>query len=236
MITQQPFLDSYTNFLIKKGLSSPDISLWEGKMGIVIYLFHLNRITKNKKYENQAFEFIEEILNNLFHNISLSYATGLLGIGSGYQYIISNEFAYGDSNELLEEIDSLARHSVDTRPSQSFNSLSLASGICGIGFYLYLRLKNATNSDDSLTTLRNMEYLIYLIDWIEEMLLKTSDKQDINDTYFLLCQLHKLNVVNFKIEEIISFCLYKIKKLSISLYDNYDLLGINSLKLLKLWT
>ncbi|GET47036.1 lanthionine synthetase LanC family protein [Capnocytophaga felis] len=235
MITQQPFLDSYTNFLIKKGLSSPNISLWEGKMGIAIYLFHLNRITKNKKYENRAFEFIEEILNDLSHNISLSYATGLLGIGSGYQYILSNEFAYGDSDELLEEIDSIAIHSIDTRPSQSFNSLSLASGICGIGFYLYLRLKNTTNNNDSLASLKNMEYLIYLIDWIEELLLKTNNKQNINDTYFLLCRLHKLNVINFKVEEIISFCLDKIKKLNISLHDNYDLLGINSLKLLKLW-
>lgn len=235
MISQQFSLNSYTTFLIKKGYSSSDISLWEGKMGVAIYLLHLNRITKNKEFENQAFEFIEQILNDLSYNSSLSYATGLLGIGSGYQYIISNEFAYGDSDELLEEIDYLTRHSVDVRSPQSFNSLSLANGICGIGFYLYLRLKNTTNNNDSLTSLRNMEYLIYLIDSIEELLLKTNDKQDINDTYFLLCRLHKLDIINFKVEKIISFCLDKIKKLNISLYDNYDLLGVNSLKLLKLW-
>lgn len=46
--------------------------------------------------------------------------------------------------------------------------------------------------------LKLKEYLIYLTDWIGELILKTMDKQEYNDAYFLLVRLHKLNVFNLK--------------------------------------
>jgi len=90
-------------------------------------------------------------------------------------------------------------------------------------------------NDDNILTLSLKEYLIYLIDWIDELLLKTNEKQDFNSVYFLLCRLQTLNLLNFKVEKMINYCLQKIMKFNYQFIDNYELLGINHLKALKLW-
>lgn len=226
------FLEKYADYLINKSIHSSEIGLWNGKMGSVIYLLHLSKINPNKKYELVASQFIDQIFEQLSYNIPLTYANGLLGIGCGIQYIISEKFVKGDSDTVLADIDDLVIYSVDVR---TLETLSLDFGICGIGFYLYSRLKNKSVEDDSLTTLRKKEMVIYLIDWIEELLLKTNDVQDICDVYFLLTRLYRLNIINFKIEKNIDFCLCKISALQCPVYDKYDMLGVNSLKLLKKW-
>ncbi|MDD4010260.1 MAG: hypothetical protein PHQ67_10735 [Fermentimonas sp.] len=111
----------------------------------------------------------------------------------------------------------------------------MENGICGAGFYLYHRLKYKMENDDNILTLSLKEYLIYLIDWIDELLLKTNEKQDFNSVYFLLCRLQTLNLLNFKVEKMINYCLQKIMKFNYQFIDNYELLGINHLKALKLW-
>ena len=86
-----------------------------------------------------------------------------------------------------------------------------------------------------MLTLKFKEYLIYLIDWIEELLLKMKEKDDYNDAYFLLCRLHRLDVFNHKIERMMCLCLRKLIDFNCRISDPYELLGIESLKILKPW-
>lgn len=230
--TSMKFISSYTHVLIKKGKCFPNIGLWDGKMGIAVYLLHLARITGNEIYELQANEFIDTVYGQISDLSPVSYADGLLGIGSGIGYIIEYGFMDGNSDEVLSEIDVITRNVIDSRP---MDLLALENGVCGVGYYLYRRLKKKPDNDESMITLKLKEYLIYLIDWVEELLLKTKDKNDYNDVYFLLCRLHKLDVFNHKIERMMSFCLRRLVDLNIPISDRYELLGIESLKILKPW-
>lgn len=226
------FLKDNTARLIEKGRCIPDIGLWNGKMGIAVYLLHLARITGDESCECQANEFMDTVYEQLSDQTSILYGDGLLGIGCSIEYMLEHRFIEGDADEILAEIDIIARNIIDRRPIDPF---SLQEGVCGVGYYLYRRLKKKPDNDESMITLKLKEYLIYLIDWIEELLLKTKDKNDYNDVYFLLCRLHKLDVFNHKIERMMSFCLRKFVDFNTPVSDRYELLGIESLKILKPW-
>lgn len=227
------FLQSHGESLVKESDSLSESGLWNGKMGYAITLFHLAQVTQNKLYENTSFKLIDSISENLFFEMPFSFGNGLLGIGAGFEYIINKGFVEGDSDEILSETDMIAYAVIGQRPTVNLN---LEEGVCGIGYYLFYRLKNKENTNDSLTTLMGKEHLIYLIDWIEELLPINENHQEICDTYFLLSRLHTLDVINFKIEKLIDVCLDKMKKNKFYRFtDNYSCLGIDSLKLLTPW-
>lgn len=226
------FLKCYTERLIEKGKCLPNIGLWDGKTGIAIYLLHLSRIMQNAKYENDASELIDAVYEQLSLNLSPAFDNGLLGIGCGFEYIISKGFVDADSNEILSEIDLFVRDIIDCR---LIGNLSFGKGACGVGYYLYHRLRGRKDNDECMVVLKLKEYLIYLIDWMEELIQKTTYKQEYNDAYFLLCRLHGLNVFNYKVDKLSAICLRKMIDFNCKITDNYELLGIPSLKALKPW-
>lgn len=232
MDKEHAFLKGYTGRLIEKGKCLPDIGLWNGKMGISIYLLHLARITQDEKYENEAFELIDTVYEIISLENPFFFESGLIGVGCGFEHIIHNGFVDAGRDEIVSEIDLVAMNIIDSRP---IGSLSLGKGVCGIGYYLYHRLKNRKDGDGRMVVLKLKEYLIYLIDWMEELILKTMDKQEYNDAYFLLARLHKLNVFNHKIEKLSAKCLCKMIDSNCRITDNYELLGIPPLKALKPW-
>lgn len=218
--------------LVEKGKLTIDAGLWNGKMGIAIYLLHVARLIGDDVYEHQAGEFIDEVYERVSPRMPCNFGNGLLGIGCGLEYIIEKKFMKGTGDEILQEIDQIAINMIGYR---SVDSPGIEKGVCGIGFYLYRRLKNKPENDTKLSTLRLKEHLIYLIDWLEELLFKTKEKTDYNDAYFLLCRLQKLNIFNFKVEKLITFCLQKMIDHNCRVQDDYELLGIPSLKALKPW-
>ncbi|ERI88317.1 hypothetical protein HMPREF1981_00701 [Bacteroides pyogenes F0041] len=226
------FLKGYTKRLIEKGKCLSDIGLWNGKMGIAIYLLHLARITQDEKYENLASELTDAVYGQISLDLPFCFDNGLLGIGCGFEHIIHNGFADADGDEILSEIDAVAINIIDSRPIED---LGLGKGVCGIGCYLYHRLTDRPNDNNSMIVLKLKEYLIYLIDWMEELIQKTTDKQEYNDAYFLFVRLHKLDVFNHKIERLSAVCLRKMIDFNCRITDGYELLGIPSLKALKPW-
>lgn len=228
------FLQSYAASLIRRIDSISEPGLWDGKMGIAITLYHLSKLMQQNEYGERANGMIDEIYGDLTSSTSFFFSDGLIGIGCGTEYLISNGFVEGDSDEVLSEIDQEARNIIDYRPTD-LKSLKIGKGICGVGCYLYYRLKNKPQNDESMTTLKLKEYLIYLIDWLEELLLKTEVETDYNNAYFLLCRLRKLDVFNYKVDKLITFCIQKMMDGNCRVQDHYHLLGIPSLKILKPW-
>jgi len=198
------FLKDYSARLIEKGKRFSDIGLWDGKMGIAIYLLHVSRMTQNEKYENEASELIDAVYEQLSVNLPFTFENGMLGIGCGFDYIISKGFVDADSDEILSEIDLFVRNIIDGRP---VDNLGFGKGVCGVGYYLYHRLKNRKDNDENIVVLKMKEYLIYLIDWMEELIQKIKDKQEYNDVYFLLTRLHRLNVFNYRVDKLSAMCL-----------------------------
>ncbi|WP_352422609.1 lanthionine synthetase LanC family protein [Proteiniphilum sp.] len=225
------FLQPFADALLNRRLSD-ELGLWNGKMGIAITLFHLSRITQKKEYERQANDLVDEVYNKISNQISYDFAEGLLGIGCGLEYLLHKRFVEGNSDDILLEIDLLTRNIIDMR---LMDSLDFGKGVGGIGYYIYCRLRNKSEEEEGLATLKLKEYLIYLIDWLEELLSSTGCEIDYMNTYFLLCRLWKLEVFNYKVEKLTSFCLEKMIKGNCDLHDHYVLLGIPSLIILKPW-
>lgn len=76
-----------------------------GKMGLVIFLFHFARLSKDGFYEYIAEDILETILANLNKETPLNYADGLSGIGSAIEYLLQNEFIIGNPDDIFEEFD-----------------------------------------------------------------------------------------------------------------------------------
>lgn len=177
-----------------------------GKMGIAIFFFKYARYSGNYLYEDAAMQIIDSILEKLEETTPVDYASGLEGIGVGLEYLMQNSFIEADSNEVLQEMDDRIIHVVHAR---LVNNASLENGVCGIGRYLVYRIKGRQAGDDNLQTLLNKEYLIYLIDWLEELFpVSTEYLKDIQD---LLCEIFLLGIYITKVEELLEKCIEQLQ-------------------------
>lgn len=182
----------------------------EGEMGRVIAFYHLFRQTGDKEWKEKAETLLDEIIDGCSVELPLTYGDGLCGVGVGVEYLIQEGFVEGDSNEILCEMDSLVYHAINCR---ALSSLKINDGVCGLAYYLYFRLRRRKELDD-ISVLRNKEHLIYLIDWIADLLPGTKQLSTLYEVFFILCQLHTLNVLNAKVERLIEYCLKEISLLS----------------------
>ncbi len=234
MKQQHFYIETYAKKLVDKGLFTPSIGLRDGKMGIAITLFHLHNMIQNSTYKNIANDLIDDVYKSLSEKTPYSFANGLFGIGSGIQYVINCEFVDGNSDEILCDVDAVARRIIDSREIKEDH---LEEVVFGIAYYFYHRLNGKTRKQriNQSITLKNKEFLIYLIDWIEEILKASKNMKNFNDAYFLLCYLQQLNVFNSKVEKLMTLCLQKIIDFNIPISNNYELLGIIYLKPIKIW-
>lgn len=182
----------------------------EGEMGRAIAFYHLFRQTGDKEWKEKAETLLDEIIDGCSVELPLTYGDGLCGVGVGVEYLIQEGFVEGDSNEILCEMDSLVYHAINCR---ALSGLEIDDGVCGLAYYLYFRLRKRKELD-SISVLRNKEHLIYLIDWIADLLPATKHLSTLYEVFFILCQLHTLNVLNAKVEKLIEYCLKEISLLS----------------------
>ncbi|WP_336325118.1 hypothetical protein [Porphyromonas pogonae] len=96
----------------------------------------------------------------------LNYDDGIIGIGCGILLLFNDGILDNDFMPLIYELDSIAMKIVDKR---LLTGTSLGNGICGVGYYLYLRCKNLNIQDcDNLKELTIAQYIIFFIDWLSE--------------------------------------------------------------------
>lgn len=119
----------------------PDLGLFQGKMGCVLFLMQYARLSKSVWCEDFASELLNEIYEDIHVDVSFNLESGLCGIGWSIEYLIRNGFMEGDADEILEDIDQLVmEHDVDF-----MSDLSFRHGIAGIVFYVTSRLAYREN-------------------------------------------------------------------------------------------
>jgi len=101
-------LHKLANKVITSCISTTNISLGllRGKLGAVIFLLHYAKYYNKDKYElyaTELLEYIQDILIIRSDNNVINY--NLIDIGIAMNYIVSQELAMGDLDELLEEVD-----------------------------------------------------------------------------------------------------------------------------------
>lgn len=115
---------------------SLNIGLFNGKLGIIIFLFHYAQYVNNDIYNQFAEKILEEVFNYISDDIPLNFFEGLLGIGWSIEYLYQNKFIEGDTNEILEELDrKVLKINIET-----MNDLTIDKGLGGITHYVLARL------------------------------------------------------------------------------------------------
>lgn len=124
----------------------PDIGLLNGKMGLVICFMHYHQFTNNELYEDVATELMDKIIKELHKSLSVTFESGLSGIGWGIDYMIHKGFVEGNSIEICEEIDNRIMEADPERISD----YSFKNGLGGILCYVLSHLMIADKQKQQL--------------------------------------------------------------------------------------
>lgn len=142
-------MEKYIKELNRRTFRSLDkaypVGLFHGQMGVSIYFYHLSRMEKDDSYKIIAEQLLDDVLNRLSSESSLSVENGLAGIGLGITHLIKFDFVEGDINELLEDIDNFIFKQIVFSPANySVSKIELLHLL----FYFYVRLKDQTSEDN----------------------------------------------------------------------------------------
>lgn len=129
-------LQQISNHLIINSSFLTDLSLFHGKIGIVLFFYKYAQYTKNSVYKEFAGQLLDEIFSEIHDGIGVDFENGLSGIGWGILYLLKNEFIAGNPNEILEDIDLKIMEVNLLR----VKNCSLERGIAGLSVYLSFRL------------------------------------------------------------------------------------------------
>ena len=221
--------NNLTEKLLLSELDNYPVGLFHGKMGLVIYFYHLSKIESNPEYQSIAELLLDQImLNDLSPNHSIAVEDGLAGIGLGVTYLIKNEFVEGYINELLEVIDNeIYRRIAFQKDSSQFSPIMLLH----MTGYLYIRLKEQT--DINLKTLYQ-DLIIKVIN----MLYSQIDDDFPNESYSFSIYHYQLPVLLWVISNLLeegfyNERIYKIMdELQLQILSRFPLLHSNRLFLL----
>lgn len=113
-----------------------DIGLLQGRMGIVLFLFHYGRTFQFQKSVEHAEIMLDEIVESIQLDIHYGLKTGIAGIGWGIQHLYQEGFIELDINVVLEDFD---RRVMELNPPKMLN-LNREYGLGGIIIYVLSRL------------------------------------------------------------------------------------------------
>lgn len=91
------------------------LGLWDGMMGIVVFLFHYIRQKKDAFCEKIAYELIVKIQDSIHVDFPINYSYGLTGIGIGIEYLSQQGFVKMDTDEVLSVFDAMFAEQVQNR-------------------------------------------------------------------------------------------------------------------------
>jgi len=217
------------NKLLSSKLDSYPVGLFHGKMGLVIYCYHLSKIESNPEYQAMADRLLDQIiLNNLSSNHSIDVEDGLAGVGLGITYLIKNRFVEGNINELLEVIDNeIFRKIAFQKDSSNFSPTQLLH----LTGYLYTRLKEQPD--------KNMQTLYQdLIIKVLNMLYPKIDDGFLNESYAFSIYHYQLPVLLWVVSKLLEAGFYNdriykmIDTLQLNILSRFPLLHSNRLFLL----
>lgn len=158
----------------------PDLGLFHGKMGFVLFFAHYAKINNSAIYDDLAGKLMDEISTELHKESSISLESGLCGIGWGIEYLVQNKFMEGNTDEILKDIDNRI---MEYNPKR-MNDLSFRHGLGGILAYVVARLSSLRESgskpfDENF--LKELKESIYQIDLGEDKELPKALISDFSD-------------------------------------------------------
>lgn len=141
---KEKILEEIVNHLLINASSQDDIGLYNGKMGISIFIAHYAHYTHNEIYLDFVYSVIEEIYDDLDNSQTFNFDIGLSGIGWGINYLLRNNYLSGEVDEVLSGLDEeIMKYDVCR-----INDLSFDSGLGGLLYYVISRLQTKRKDVD----------------------------------------------------------------------------------------
>lgn len=113
------------------------IGLYDGKMGVCLFLFEYAKYTGVEFYRRLAESLLDDIYHADKNSLSRDINTGVLGVGFGLCQILINGFVKGEASVVLEDIDNVVMEAPNDIVAYD---LRYNSGIFSFGVYLLSRL------------------------------------------------------------------------------------------------
>lgn len=137
-----------------------DLGLYHGKMGVIIFFVHYSKLNNKELYDIIIDELMEELMEEIHVGLPVDFASGILGIGWGIEYLIQNGFMEGDSLDICEEID-LKTMKQDPRRITDY---SIETGLGGLLHYVLAHIKGVMTQHSKLpfdeTYLSDLHYAV----------------------------------------------------------------------------
>lgn len=230
MYTPNSLLEQHALQVLQASTQEGHLGL-SGKLGIAIYLMENSHVTGIRNFCLIGERLLSEVLQEVsLETCEIGYQDGIIGVGVGVSYLYQRGFIQGDLDDILTEIDTLVRSTIDFRVIRDEH---LASDLLGILLYLYLRIKG--RDDKTISYLRNREYLIYAIDWLSEL----DEQKDLfgdGRIYVFLCLLCKAKIYPIKVDYLMGRFISTLNNHQFYPFPTpIDLLGIRNLSVLQPW-
>lgn len=128
-------LHKIVDYLLLKSSSIRDVSLFHGKMGIVVSLYLYAERHKDELLKEYAWDLFLQVHDSIHTNMPVGLEYGLAGIGVGTVLLCHYGNMDCDFNDILADIDA----KIMERDPRRFKDLSMRTGMAGVKYYLRLR-------------------------------------------------------------------------------------------------
>lgn len=199
-----------------KSLNAP--GLFDGKMGICLYLFAKGYTDKNNEIIELGEKLIDDVVDEIENSHTYSFCDGLAGIGWGIHYLWQKKYIEADIDETLFDFDLKI---IKYLTNNNCPNISLDKGLLGFLKYINQRNINTNLSSHSIYSRVKKELLILIINEIDKYISKNILIEDNPISFDLFCNLPVLiyelsesynsKVHNVKIERIVDHLLYTIE-------------------------
>lgn len=194
------------------------LSLQTGKIETIILLYRLSRLNGEVEYKILAEKLLEELIDNI--NSKKTVKDNLWTIGRGIEYLARNQYIEEETDKILIEIDLLTIRHIDNYQLKK-NVSDNDDGIIEIGRYILARIIPKEVFRESKRLILLKEYLVYLIDWLEESL--CFGKKHVDEVLEFLADLLEIGFYPSKVKKMIKYCLSMpkdVRELSTSINVN----------------
>lgn len=157
-----------------------DVGLFNGKMGIVIAFAHLYIQSANDLYRDVMEELLNDVLDNIYKDITVGFESGISGIGWGIEYLRMKKMVESDSLCLYEEIN----QEIMETDIRRIADMSLETGLEGLLHYIIFLLSRSDR--------KNLPFdALYLSDLYNKILALSSSGLSANMRLFGLANMYK---------------------------------------------
>lgn len=142
------------------------LGLCNGKLGWVIYLLIVSERYQRKDWYDAAIKTLADIYKNIGKVSSINLYSGLVGIGLGIDYIIKKNYASGNVNSTLKDIDNVLFKITTSSKKQLDCSLKI-----DVLFYFLTRIQDLNPNSEN--------YILYVdlvIDLLNQLCNQLDDK------------------------------------------------------------